>query len=200
MIALEWPTALWLIPCTERSRISEKSCYMACMSPWDCRKRRRGRREVGSAWQERSSTTGLQMCKALLSSTPMGRWHLRQPHRGCEDLGKERCQHQFHTSLEANSAMPESVTFYSVVGEKLFLGSQQSSGAVSQHCSQDVGNFVLWICIVMHSLHLSKHCSFLTWISSAHWNHIHFLCWLFIVQTKPEMFKKNFEALYAVAC
>lgn len=88
------------------------------MSPWDCRKRR----EVGTAWQERSSTTGLQMCKALLSSIPTGRWHLGHPHRGCEDLGKERCQHQFHTSLQANSAVPESVIFYAVVGEKVFPG------------------------------------------------------------------------------
>jgi len=34
--------------------------------------------------------------------------------------------------------------FFTLWQEKMFsLGSQQSSGAVSQHCSQDVGKFVL---------------------------------------------------------
>lgn len=62
--------------------------------------------------------------------------------------------------------------------EGLSLGSQQSSGAIFQYCSQDIGKFILWTCVVMHSWHLNKHCSFFTWIISPHWNHIYFLCWL----------------------
>lgn len=38
------------------------------------------------------------------------------------DLGEDTCQHQPHTSLQANSAMPESVIFYAVAGEKALPG------------------------------------------------------------------------------
>lgn len=161
------------------SRSSEKYHYPSCMGLWAVgqggqRGRKGGQCLAGEdqhCWAASvQSTSQLYSCRPVTLQTASqgtwGSWRGDLPALVSHFPAGQQCKslNQYFLMLWQE--------------EKFSLGSHQSRGAFSQYCSQDIGKFVLWTCTVMCSLHLNKHCSFLACISSAHWNHIHFLCWL----------------------